>query len=332
MELVQGGELFDLIEHRGELSPSLARLYFQQLVDGIEYCHRRGVFHRDLKPENLLLDSDGALKITDFGMSSMIPKQGSSLLYTAVGTPYYCAPEIVNGAPEGYRGEKVDAWSCGIILYLLLVGHLPFRNENMSELFEEINSAIITYPDWLDDDAVDLIGKLLRRNPAERISLEETKNHRWFRVNYEHVSNDGNQLFGTSSISTKISSQNQYDGAGSLGIASVESMKSLPKSVVAIAPTAKPDPKPKKPVLRKLEPEYSDKDLSVLVKDALVGKPEKKIVDVVGKLEGLEIDCSDDLIFLASALQKPDTFANWLQEKSGIQDISCMRLAAFFYE
>lgn len=89
MDLVRGGELFEQIERKGELDEKLARKYFQQLIDGIDYCHRRGVCHRDLKPENLLVDENGTLKITDFGVSSMKGGvSGSDLLYTACGTPY----------------------------------------------------------------------------------------------------------------------------------------------------------------------------------------------------------------------------------------------------
>jgi 5'-AMP-activated protein kinase, catalytic alpha subunit len=135
MDLVRGGELFEMINRKGELDEKLARSYFEQLVDGIDYCHRRGVLHRDLKPENLLVDEKGTLMITEFGVSSMKGGvAGSDILYTACGTPYYCALEIFNGAEEGYKGVKIDAWSCGIILYLLLTGSLPFINEDITHL------------------------------------------------------------------------------------------------------------------------------------------------------------------------------------------------------
>eukprot|EP00168_Porphyra_purpurea_P021243 TRINITY_DN936_c0_g1_i5.p1 TRINITY_DN936_c0_g1~~TRINITY_DN936_c0_g1_i5.p1 ORF type:complete len:349 (+),score=125.03 TRINITY_DN936_c0_g1_i5:134-1048(+) len=187
MDLVRGGELFDTIERQGELDEALARKYFQQLVDGIHYCHRRGVCHRDLKPENLLVDEDGALKITDFGVSSMRGGAGggaSDLLYTACGTPYYCAPEIISGAEEGYSGVKIDAWSCGIILYLLVTGELPFLHDDMPRLYELINGCKVPYPPWMGGDVKDLISRLLVKDPARRYALEDVKKHVWFLVDY----------------------------------------------------------------------------------------------------------------------------------------------------
>ncbi|KAM1427765.1 hypothetical protein COP1_019943 [Malus domestica] len=111
LEFITGGELFDKIVHHGRLSEGEARRYFQQLIDGVDYCHSKGVYHRDLKPENLLLDSLGNLKISDFGLSAL-PKQGVSLLRTTCGTPNYVAPEVLSH--KGYDGAVADVWSCGI--------------------------------------------------------------------------------------------------------------------------------------------------------------------------------------------------------------------------
>jgi serine/threonine protein kinase len=112
---------------------------------------------------------------------------GSDLLHTVCGTPYYCAPEIINGAEEGYSGSKVDAWSCGIILYCLLTGTLPFQEEDMTKLFELINLCVVDYPISLPADAKDLIARLLVKDASVRYSLDDVKDHRWLRDGVEGV-------------------------------------------------------------------------------------------------------------------------------------------------
>ncbi|MQL41428.1 hypothetical protein EI012_26330, partial [Escherichia coli] len=123
LELVNGGELFDKIAKNGRLKEDEARSYFQQLINAVDYCHSRGVYHRDLKPENLLLDSNGVLKVSDFGLSTYA-QQENELLRTAGGTPNYVAPEVLND--RGYDGATADLWSCGVILFVLVAGYLPF--------------------------------------------------------------------------------------------------------------------------------------------------------------------------------------------------------------
>lgn len=141
LELVTGGELFDRIVASGRLEEAAARIYFQQLVDGVAYCHERGVCHRDLKPENLLLDAAGRLKISDFGLSCLPEAKGRSMaaLRTTCGTPNYVAPEVLRG--EGYDGRAADVWSVGCILYVLVAGSLPFDEPQLCALFAAINSA-----------------------------------------------------------------------------------------------------------------------------------------------------------------------------------------------
>lgn len=187
MDLVTGGELFTKILKEGKLEESVARRYFQQLVDGIEYCHRRGVCHRDLKPENLLIDeTTGELKITDFGLSAM---RGAStteeLLHTQCGSPNYCAPEIIARHKQGYNGNKVDAWSCGIILFALLAGFLPFYDENTKVLYRMIQRDEVKFPKKFPPDAKDLVLRLLHKEPEKRYTLAEVKKHPWFAVDYE---------------------------------------------------------------------------------------------------------------------------------------------------
>lgn len=185
MELVTGGELFECIE-KGPVSEDLARHYFQQLVDGVDFCHKKGVAHRDLKPENLLLDENGDIKITDFGFSSMKGMDvNTGLLYTQCGTPDYCAPEIIGSAQNGYTGAKVDAWSCGIILYALLCGRLPFQEPDTDKLYDLILACQVKYPPFISEGARDLLQNLLVRDPNKRFDLQKVKRHPWFLVDYE---------------------------------------------------------------------------------------------------------------------------------------------------
>jgi len=188
MELVTGGELFTKILNEGKLDEDLARRYFQNVVDGVDYCHARGVCHRDLKPENLLIDeASGELKITDFGLSAM---RGTStaeeleLLHTQCGSPNYCAPEIIHSAKKGYNGVMVDVWSCGIILFALLAGYLPFYDENTRNLYKMIQNDAVKYPKKFPPGAKDLCERLLTKSPDRRISLAEVKQHPWFLINY----------------------------------------------------------------------------------------------------------------------------------------------------
>lgn len=184
LELVTGGELFDKITSRGRLKEDEARKYFQQLINAVDYCHSRGVFHRDLKPENLLLDASGGLKVSDFGLSAL-PQQvrEDGLLHTTCGTPNYVAPEVVNS--KGYDGAKADLWSCGVILFVLMAGYLPFEEANIMELYKKIFKADFTCPPWFSTSAKKLIKKILDPNPLTRISISEVIENEWFKKDYK---------------------------------------------------------------------------------------------------------------------------------------------------
>jgi serine/threonine protein kinase len=184
MELVRGGELFESIVKNGRQDEETARRYFHQLIDAVHYCHHRGVYHRDLKPENLLLGEHGELKITDFGFSAM-KDYGAHLLHTNCGSPHYCAPEVWNGTQDGYDGRKNDAWSCGIILYVMLTGKQPFYDDDDDALLDKVNAGIVEYPPYLSTGARQLIEHLLEKNPKKRFSLSKVKRHPWFMVGYD---------------------------------------------------------------------------------------------------------------------------------------------------
>ncbi|KAK4560017.1 hypothetical protein RGQ29_008990 [Quercus rubra] len=184
LEYITGGELFDKIIHQGRLSEAESRRYFQQLIDGADYCHSKGVYHRDLKPENLLLDSFGNLKISDFGLSAL-PEQGVSLLRTTCGTPNYVAPEVLSH--KGYDGAVADVWSCGVILYVLMAGYLPFDELDLTTLYSKIEKAEFSCPSWFPVAAKSLIHRILDPNPETRITIEHIRNDEWFNKDYVPV-------------------------------------------------------------------------------------------------------------------------------------------------
>ncbi|XAR53258.1 Non-specific serine/threonine protein kinase [Bertholletia excelsa] len=183
LELVTGGELFDKIV-QGRLSENESRRYFQQLIDAVAHCHSKGVYHRDLKPENILLDSHGNLKVSDFGLSTLT-KQGVELLHTTCGTPNYVAPEVLSH--QGYDGAAADVWSCGVILYVLMAGYLPFDETDLPTLYKKINAAEFSCPFWFSPHVKSLIHKILDPNPITRITIEGIKNDPWFKKNYVAV-------------------------------------------------------------------------------------------------------------------------------------------------
>ncbi|CAM8960696.1 unnamed protein product [Rhodiola kirilowii] len=179
MEYAKGGELCNKLS-KGRLKENKARKYFQQLINAIDFCHRRGVYHRDLKLENLLLDGNGVLKISDFGFSAVSEsKRQDGLLHTACGTPAYVAPEVIRR--RGYDGSKSDIWSCGVILFVLLAGYLPFRESNIAEMYRRIYKGECKCPNWISQEARMLLSKMLDPNPKTRISVSAIMRHPWYR-------------------------------------------------------------------------------------------------------------------------------------------------------
>lgn len=226
MEFVSGGELFDEIKRHDGLPEPYARFYFRQLIDGLQHCHKLGVYHRDLKPENLLVDGNGTLKITDFGLSFMKTQNtsttvtGSTILRTQCGTLNYAAPEIIllGKSYTGYSGERVDVWSCGVILYIMVSGRLPFEDPNTGTLVKMVLRANPPFPATFSDTLKDLIRNLLRRDPSRRLTLEEIRRHPWFNEPVEdHMPGEPPRRIQTNSRHSsyaahgKTSSRHNYD-------------------------------------------------------------------------------------------------------------------------
>lgn len=176
MEYVPQGELFDHIVHKLRLKEEEARRFFQQILSGVEYCHQCMVTHRDLKPENLLLDGNLHVKIADFGLSNEM--HDGEFLKTSCGSPNYASPEVVSG--KAYVGPEVDVWSCGVVLYALLCGSLPFDDENVPNLFRKIKHGNFTLPGHLSSEAKDLIVQMLVVDPTRRITFAQIRKHSWF--------------------------------------------------------------------------------------------------------------------------------------------------------
>lgn len=173
-------ELFDYIVQKGKLDEDSGRRFFQQIIAAVEYCHRHKIVHRDLKPENLLLDDHLNVKIADFGLSNIMTD--GNFLKTSCGSPNYAAPEVISG--KLYAGPEVDVWSCGVILYVMLCGRLPFDDEFIPALFKKISNGVYTLPSYLSPGAKNLLTKMLVVNPLNRITMHEIIDDEWFKVGF----------------------------------------------------------------------------------------------------------------------------------------------------
>ncbi|XP_066532617.1 5'-AMP-activated protein kinase catalytic subunit alpha-2 [Hoplias malabaricus] len=177
MEYVSGGELFDYICKHGRVEDSEARRLFQQIISAVDYCHRHMVVHRDLKPENVLLDGSMNAKIADFGLSNMM--SDGEFLRTSCGSPNYAAPEVISG--RLYAGPEVDIWSCGVILYALLCGTLPFDDEHVPTLFKKIRGGVFYIPEYLNRSVASLLMLMLQVDPLKRATIKDIREHEWFK-------------------------------------------------------------------------------------------------------------------------------------------------------
>ncbi|KAL3616233.1 CBL-interacting protein kinase [Castilleja foliolosa] len=208
MECAKGGELFDKVA-KGKLDEPLARKYFQQLINAVDFCHGRGVYHRDLKPENLLLDENGNLKVSDFGLSALAEsRRADGLLHTTCGTPAYVAPEVLER--KGYNGTAADVWSCGIVLFVMLAGYLPFHDSNLMELYRKIGKGEYRFPRWFSPEVRRLISRILDPNPSTRIPISRIRVCSWFRRGL--VTNlETSGMDNSSEMAPRLSDMNAFD-------------------------------------------------------------------------------------------------------------------------
>jgi serine/threonine-protein kinase Chk1 len=196
MEYAEGGDLFDKIEADVGVSEDIAHFYFTQLVSGVSYMHSKGVGHRDIKPENILLSDSGNLKIADFGLATLFEYNGNTKLSTTMcGSPPYIAPEVIScskstqsrGGPKasGYSANLVDIWSCGVVLFVLLVGNTPWDEPTQSSWeFEEYISKNGRSSDelWqkLPASVLSLLRAMMNVDAKKRFTFEQIKRHPWY--------------------------------------------------------------------------------------------------------------------------------------------------------
>ncbi|KAF9307706.1 hypothetical protein BG003_000343, partial [Podila horticola] len=187
IEYASGGELFDhILAHRYLKERDACRL-FAQLMSGVHYLHSKHIVHRDLKLENLLLDRNRNIIITDFGFANQFDSNSRDLMSTSCGSPCYAAPELV--ISDGlYVGSGVDIWSCGVILYAMLAGYLPFDDDpsnpdgdNINQLYNYILATTLVFPEYISADARDLLRIMLVPDPAKRCNMRRIMAHRWLR-------------------------------------------------------------------------------------------------------------------------------------------------------
>ncbi|KAL8539001.1 hypothetical protein ACS0TY_000850 [Phlomoides rotata] len=176
-DLCDGGDLFDRLSSGDRFSEPDAATIFKQLMVAIASCHRLGVAHRDIKPDNILFDSRGRLKLADFGSADLF---GVSEMSGVVGTPYYVAPEVLSGRQYN---EKIDVWSAGVILYVMLAGFLPFYGDGAAETFEAVLRGNLRFPTKIfrsvSPEAKDLLKKMICRDISRRLSAEQVLRHPW---------------------------------------------------------------------------------------------------------------------------------------------------------
>ena len=217
MEYCQYGELFLHIVNNKRLDEKQSSFYFFQLINGLNYLHINNIVHRDLKPENLLLGKGKILKIIDFGLSNY--SFDNQYLNTPCGSPSYASPEMIKG--KKYNGFISDIWSCGVILYVMLCGYLPFDGFNNNDLFKKILKCKVNYPNNMDKSAMDLLKNILVANPDKRIDVNKIKQHPFylkgrsiFKQKYPDLINEVENFGGTynkMTLKKSVSERMNYD-------------------------------------------------------------------------------------------------------------------------
>ncbi|XP_073759887.1 serine/threonine-protein kinase SIK3 isoform X5 [Callorhinus ursinus] len=177
-EYASGGEIFDHLVAHGRMAEKEARRKFKQIVAAVYFCHCRNIVHRDLKAENLLLDANLNIKIADFGFSNLFTP--GQLLKTWCGSPPYAAPELFEG--KEYDGPKVDIWSLGVVLYVLVCGALPFDGSTLQNLRARVLSGKFRIPFFMSTECEHLIRHMLVLDPNKRLSMEQICKHKWMKL------------------------------------------------------------------------------------------------------------------------------------------------------
>lgn len=188
LEYAAGGHLRDMLNEGLLLSETAARVLFAQLIDGVSYIHANDIVHRDIKLDNLLLDAHGNVLITDFGLAGRVGPDG--LMTECCGTPWFTSPEVaIHEGRQPYVGTAADVWSCGVVLYTLLAGHMPFDDdpdnpdgEDVVALYYRILTTPVDVPAHVSECAQELLRGMLDIVPAARLELEDVRRHAWLRA------------------------------------------------------------------------------------------------------------------------------------------------------
>lgn len=175
MQFADGGDLRKYIQHKGRLCEAEALKFFRQLVETIDYMHKKGFIHRDIKPANLFLDREHNLVVGDFGFAA--EWQVGNYLTTSCGTLHFAAPEVLFATP--YIGPEVDVYSCGVVLYCMLMGKIPFDGTKPTEVLAKMGKGFQIASD-LSREACHLLQRMLEINPCRRATFEEVMVHPWF--------------------------------------------------------------------------------------------------------------------------------------------------------
>lgn len=254
MELAEGGDLFDKIESDEGVGEDIAHFYFTQLISAVGHMHSKGVGHRDLKPENILLSASGDLKVADFGMATLFYHEGKRKLNTTMcGSPPYIAPEVItcsgNTAKKqgrGYYGNVADIWSCGVVLFVLLLGNTPWDQPDERSFEYTEYTRTNGRPDdelWhrLPPATLSLLRGMIRVDPKTRFSLEEIRRHPWFTRKNRYLSPEG-RLADPIALATQMLESMRVDFSGdptALATQMLESM-TVDASGESITPTGPP--------------------------------------------------------------------------------------------
>ena len=180
MEYIKGKELIKYISSNSKLTEEESCFFFRQIISAIEYLHKLKIAHRDIKPENMIIENESKIiKLVDFGLSNYYNTK-NELLSSACGSPSYAPPEMLSG--KKYSASPVDVWSCGIVLFAMICGYLPFDDPDQNILFSKIIEGRFKVPEHVSSSAKDLIKNILIANPKKRYTIEQIKKHKWFKL------------------------------------------------------------------------------------------------------------------------------------------------------